>query len=148
MGLWHGAAWTFAVWGLYHAGLILLYRSIPPLGRLADRRPRLAWAVMLPLAMAGWIPFRATSLDQTFTLFARLLDPRQYAFAGHVVDIYAYAWAAAILLGMLAVRAAEQHRDRLPTGLRLGGVVASHAAMTCLVLVCLRAVKQFIYFQF
>ena len=52
MGLWHGAAWTFAVWGLYHAALVLAYRTIRPLAALPERHPRIAWALCLALAMA------------------------------------------------------------------------------------------------
>jgi D-alanyl-lipoteichoic acid acyltransferase DltB (MBOAT superfamily) len=150
MGLWHGAAWTFAVWGLYHAGLILLYRLVPPLGKLADRRPVLAWGILLPLSMAGWIPFRATSLAQTFTLFGKLFDPREYGLAGHVVDIYAYFWCGVVLLGMIAAHLLQRRDERrpFPAWAQLAGTACAHAGMVCLVLVCLRAVKQFIYFQF
>ncbi|MHC4846382.1 MAG: MBOAT family O-acyltransferase, partial [Planctomycetota bacterium] len=72
MGLWHGAAWTFALWGMYHAVLILVYRLVPFLRRLPDRRPVLSWLLMLPLAMAGWIAFRATSMPQALSMFARI----------------------------------------------------------------------------
>ena len=33
MGLWHGANWTFVLWGIYHALLIFLYRQILNLNR-------------------------------------------------------------------------------------------------------------------
>ena len=33
MGLWHGANWTFLIWGIYHAILIYIYRSLKFLGK-------------------------------------------------------------------------------------------------------------------
>ena len=33
MGLWHGANWTFIIWGMYHATLIYIYRSLNFLGK-------------------------------------------------------------------------------------------------------------------
>jgi D-alanyl-lipoteichoic acid acyltransferase DltB (MBOAT superfamily) len=150
MGLWHGAAWTFAVWGLYHAALIGLYRALPPLAALPERHPRLAWALLLPLAMAGWIPFRAQSLEQAGVLFATLLDPGAYGMAGHAVPLGGYLWAGLVLLGMLAVHGlARLDRARgFPAWLRTAAATAATALMVCAVLVCLRAAQQFIYFQF
>ncbi|MFQ5418588.1 MAG: MBOAT family O-acyltransferase, partial [Myxococcota bacterium] len=58
MGLWHGANWTFVLWGVYHAVLVYLHRVIGP--RLPVLPMRAAavggWLVTLPLAMLGWIP--------------------------------------------------------------------------------------------
>ena len=41
-GLWHGAAWTFVLWGLYHGLLLIAYRTA---GRLRDRAAVAAGAV-------------------------------------------------------------------------------------------------------
>jgi D-alanyl-lipoteichoic acid acyltransferase DltB (MBOAT superfamily) len=150
MGLWHGAAWTFALWGMYHAALILLYRAVRPLRNLPERRPTLAWLLMLPLAMAGWIAFRAASMPQALAMFARILDPRAYSLAGRSVDMYAYFWAGALTLGMgiafLVQRRLEQ--TPAPRALALPAMSLMLAAMVCGVLICMRSVQQFIYFQF
>jgi alginate O-acetyltransferase complex protein AlgI len=62
-GFWHGAAWTFVIWGLYHGGFLLLERF--GLGRLLDRAPRAVGHVYAILVvMAGWVLFRAESLPQ------------------------------------------------------------------------------------
>jgi D-alanyl-lipoteichoic acid acyltransferase DltB (MBOAT superfamily) len=150
MGLWHGAAWTFAVWGLYHAALILLYRAVPVLAAFPERRPRLAWMLLLPLTMAGWIPFRAQSLEQALTLMGHLIDPRAYRIAGHAVPLGAYLWAGIVLAAMLAIHAIlrRDHRSPFPAWARSVAATAATAVMVCAILVCLRAAKQFIYFQF
>ena len=64
-GLWHGAAWNFMVWGLYHgAGLAVSATYRAGLGRLGarlgavlDHTPLLAWAVTFAFVMAGWLLF-------------------------------------------------------------------------------------------
>jgi D-alanyl-lipoteichoic acid acyltransferase DltB (MBOAT superfamily) len=150
MGLWHGAAWTFAIWGLYHAAVILLYRAIPLLGALPERRPVLAWMLLLPLAMAGWIPFRAHSLEQTGILMGRLVDPRAYPIAGHALPLGAYLWAGLVLAGMVAIHALlrRDHASPFPAWVRNLAATAATAIMVCAILVCMRTAKQFIYFQF
>ena len=63
-GLWHGAAWNFVLWGLYHGlglGLCATYRGLPllgpALGRIFDKEP-LAGLVLTQLyAWLGWLLF-------------------------------------------------------------------------------------------
>ncbi len=62
-GFWHGAAWTFVIWGLYHGGFLLLERF--GLSRLLERAPRpVGHAYAILVVMAGWVLFRAESLPQ------------------------------------------------------------------------------------
>ena len=61
IGLWHGASWNFALWGLYHAALTLLYRALP--ARFAPPRP-FRIAIMFGFTCLGWLIFRETSLPR------------------------------------------------------------------------------------
>lgn len=63
-GLWHGPAWHFAAWGLYHGfGLVLCarYESIPAIGpalrRVFVREPLAALVVTQVYAWIGWLLF-------------------------------------------------------------------------------------------
>lgn len=150
MGLWHGANWTFALWGIYHALLILAYRVISPLRRLPDRSPWIAWVVMLPLVMAGWIPFRAPSMRQALAMFGRLIEPGAYTFVGRSLAGYHYLAAATLTAGMVLwfqVQRLVKSRT-LPSYVTLPSTAIGTAAMAMLLLAMLRPLKQFIYFQF
>jgi alginate O-acetyltransferase complex protein AlgI len=62
-GLWHGAAWTFVLWGLYFGLVIGLERSL--YGDALARAPRVlqhAYGLLIPVL--GWVLFRSTSLTQ------------------------------------------------------------------------------------
>ena len=62
-GLWHGAAWTFVLWGLYYGVLIGLERSVT--ARASTRLPRPVQHVYgVLVAVVGWVIFRSTSLHQ------------------------------------------------------------------------------------
>lgn len=67
-GLWHGASWTFVLWGGYHAAMLTAYRIIPGLGALegaASRGKRaVAIALMFLLTLFGWALFRAQTMTQ------------------------------------------------------------------------------------
>ncbi len=71
-GLWHGAAWNYILWGMYHGGLLIVYRLIPryiisSLEGIRFFRWVGFWFSMLLFfcfTLYGWLLFRATSLDQ------------------------------------------------------------------------------------
>jgi alginate O-acetyltransferase complex protein AlgI len=63
-GLWHGPAWNFVVWGVYHgAGLALCvaYQEIPGLGprinKLLEKEPLIAPVVTQAYVFIGWLIF-------------------------------------------------------------------------------------------
>jgi alginate O-acetyltransferase complex protein AlgI len=79
-GLWHGAAWTFALWGAYQGAVLVIGRGVAAWGRRRHLTvpPGLNWQrVVLALAMFqvtcyGWLIFRAESIGQV-ARFTRLL---------------------------------------------------------------------------
>jgi alginate O-acetyltransferase complex protein AlgI len=75
-GLWHGAAWTFVLWGFYHGALLVLYRLVPPLGQLETAkcliRKTMAMLLMGVFTLIGWVIFRADSMAQVSNWFAAL----------------------------------------------------------------------------
>ena len=74
-GLWHGAAWTFLLWGLYQGLLLIAYRPFEPaFAALRGRAARAAaWFVMFHLTCYGWLIFRAVSFRQLASMTRSLL---------------------------------------------------------------------------
>lgn len=70
-GLWHGASWTFLVWGLFHGLFLGLERF--SLGRLLQRLPSpLRHSYALLAVLTGWVFFRSETLGQAFGYLAAL----------------------------------------------------------------------------
>lgn len=62
-GLWHGAAWTFMAWGMFH-GLFLVIERIG-LGKMLAKMPAVvSHAYTLVVVMVGWVFFRADDFTQ------------------------------------------------------------------------------------
>ena len=74
-GLWHGAAWTFLAWGLFHGSFLLFERLVfrEPLQVLTH--PALRYLYALPVVLFGWIVFRAETLSQALSLWSAMLRP-------------------------------------------------------------------------
>lgn len=82
-GLWHGANWTFVIWGLYHA---LLFLPLMFLGLNRKHTNIVANGNMLPsikeffqmsvtffLVVIGWIIFRAENISQAWNYILRMV---------------------------------------------------------------------------
>jgi alginate O-acetyltransferase complex protein AlgI len=109
-GLWHGAAWTFVAWGVYHGTLLALHRALKPyLDRLIN--PETEWARRLwfwvrvvcffHLTCLGWLLFRAESLGQVWEMLSVL-------WGGLSLGGIAYRSTSAIPLALMLLFAVVQ----------------------------------------
>lgn len=79
-GLWHGANWTFILWGIYHGALVVLRRVLNKGGKKSGGKtqPQAWWARYLKilgtflLCTLGWMMFRADSVQQFASMLSRL----------------------------------------------------------------------------
>jgi alginate O-acetyltransferase complex protein AlgI len=71
-GIWHGAGWTFAVWGALHGAYLVInhfWRAWRPKRENAGFAARcLAWTATFLAVVVGWVVFRAESLDSAWTM--------------------------------------------------------------------------------
>ncbi len=83
-GLWHGAAWTFVVWGAFHGLILVIYRALQ-VDKFLERRPFWSanglplhvatWALMMILVMIGWVFFRATTFAMAADMLGAVFRP-------------------------------------------------------------------------
>ena len=83
-GLWHGAAWTFVIWGAFHGVIITATHYLSSLQTFAAfvaAKSRaivlFKWALTFYLVLIGWVLFRAASLDSALDIIANM-----HTFAG------------------------------------------------------------------
>ena len=81
-GLWHGANWTFAAWGLLHGFYLVLNHA------WLETKPRLAWVTVIPrqlrllsahaltlaAVLLAWVLFRATNFSSAMALLGALFN--------------------------------------------------------------------------
>jgi alginate O-acetyltransferase complex protein AlgI len=83
-GLWHGAAWTYLAWGIYH-GCFLVLERLFLLRWLRRAPPLVANALTFLVVMVGWTIFRAQSLAQAGDFLAAMVRP---GLAGYTTRIW------------------------------------------------------------
>ena len=76
-GLWHGAGWTFVVWGLYHGTLLAAHALLrkSPLVRMPKI---LSIAVTFVFVVLGWAIFRSTDMQMSLSLWSSMLGMRGF----------------------------------------------------------------------
>jgi alginate O-acetyltransferase complex protein AlgI len=144
-GLWHGAAWTFVLWGSFHGcGLVLEHL-------LHDRtrwRPPtwVRWLVMFHLIVFGWVLFRSASLSLAGDFLARLTHWSAPTLWSASVVLCVVATIGLQLLPATGMRAVQMRVDR-------ASPVLVGAALAILIVfvgatVSSQGVPPFIYFRF
>jgi alginate O-acetyltransferase complex protein AlgI len=140
-GLWHGANWTFVVWGAYHGGLLALHRKA---GRRWDGLPApVRQAGMFLAALVGWVFFRATDFGMAWALLGKLFLPA----TGATVPQAGLALAAlgvAAWWSMAGPNPLEMNHER---GYRWRVALAASFGAT-LALIAGGRESPFLYFQF
>ncbi|MBC18727.1 MAG: alginate O-acetyltransferase [Planctomycetaceae bacterium] len=152
MGLWHGANWTFVLWGIYLAAIIFAYRLLSPY--LSSFGNNFCYfggiLVTLPLMMLSWIPFRAESVSSTLMMCRQIFIPDSYLVLGMRENTYLVA--AIVMVGIVATYFVKNTiapwLEKNHRGILCTAESAIFAVTIPLVLVFLRPISQFIYFQF
>jgi D-alanyl-lipoteichoic acid acyltransferase DltB (MBOAT superfamily) len=155
-GLWHGAGWGFVLWGGLH-GVYLCLNHAANAMRLDQRLPvlrRLAWPVTVLAVMFAWVPFRASSMDQTLMIWHALAIPTfDISYRADTVNVLAYlaAGAAIVLFAPNSQRIMRVLFDRGEVA--LAAYVRPTFAVTVGVAAALglainNRIAQFLYFQF
>ena len=159
-GLWHGADWTFVLWGLYHAllfiPLILLgsqsYKDTVAHGRYWPLLSELAaMVVTFLLVNFGWILFRAPDFASFSGFVSRLFSPSLFNYHGLTMKMATMLlWCAALILVEWLQRE-RQHVLQID-GYRVLSARAArltlYAALVCMIFYFAGQVQTFIYFQF
>jgi len=165
-GLWHGASWTFVVWGLFHGAFLVLERA--GLGsRLACLPAPLRHAYTLAVVVVGWVLFRAPTLAVAGAFLGAMagfghgsgLEYRLDLYGGPDVALAVVAGvlASTPLVPLLAHRVADAvgrlRPARAAVGLEVAAAAAGVAALAAVFVASGAAVaastyNPFIYFRF
>ncbi len=149
-GLWHGAAWTFVVWGLIHGVMLLVERAMGK-NALYRRLPEvLRVAVTFLIVVIGWVFFRADNMGAALRFLAVMggfSTPAESA-ALHAGILYQPYYIVTFLLAAALAWGAPQAWDW--TRRLTGGKIALTLLLLALsaLILAMQAYNPFIYFIF
>jgi len=122
-GLWHGAQWTFVIWGLYH-GLFLILERVG-LKQWLERRAILRHVYVLLVVGVGWVFFNSDTFGGALVYLGRMAfltssAPVVYTLASSFNFTVGVALAAAAIGSMPVAPWADEWIDRLVRSARGG----------------------------
>jgi alginate O-acetyltransferase complex protein AlgI len=155
-GIWHGADWTFVVWGAYHGAWLIAERATN-----RDRVPTGVEALLrrgltMLAVMVGWVFFRATDLGSALHYLRTMFMPSVDRLSGAALSAAHLTPTLALLAFALLVfalprdlvvgRLIERRGLRSAEAVRFAVVFA--AAPLATVLIAASTFRPFLYFQF
>jgi len=158
-GFWHGANWTFIIWGAVHAALIICYMLLSRFFRKVQGKAN--WiidglSILLTFAVVclGWIFFRANSLADAWYVLTEILHGRSYrlmpvevvngATFGSISILISVAMIGILLLNDRVQNVQQTTLDKkVFIDISLNGFI-----LFCVIVFGMFQKTSFIYFQF
>ncbi len=72
-GLWHGAAWNFIIWGLWHGIFLIIERVFKVKGIKLNVAAPIKWVYTCLIVIIGWVMFRAVNMSEALTYIGVML---------------------------------------------------------------------------
>jgi alginate O-acetyltransferase complex protein AlgI len=161
-GLWHGATWTFVVWGLYQGVFLVLEHG--RVGRVIDQMPLLLRHVyLIAVVLVGWVFFRSPTLSYATAMLGAMVGSNGWSGVSNVelyVDKFVFCiiiiglivsmpWRSTRLPGLSAVQSlieARPFREALVLSAKAMGLAA--LMFLSIAFVATQSHLAFIYFRF
>jgi D-alanyl-lipoteichoic acid acyltransferase DltB (MBOAT superfamily) len=115
-GLWHGAGWTFVIWGALHGAYLMVNHAWVG-WRGASSRPGgvWAWAVTFLAVVIAWVFFRAASVPDALRMLGGMAGLHGFVRPGEIVAAPLWAWCGLLAAISFALPNTEAIlRDVLP----------------------------------
>ncbi|MCA8944464.1 MAG: MBOAT family protein [Planctomycetes bacterium] len=152
-GLWHGASWTFVVWGGLHGAFLVverwLRRHLPERRFWSTALGRLALgAATFACVCLAWVFFRAESFDQAWEISTAMLGFGSEIGAGLT---RAQAMTVHVVMGALLLSHAALRNDRLELAVARLPHWSKALFASCLLVLVIHSPgdqRAFLYFQF
>lgn len=158
-GIWHGANWTFILWGVLHGVVIIIEKLTALPERLEKSRGGRILAHVLTLLAVnfGWVLFRADTLPAAARFIAAMLGLRGGAFADSTALFYLHEYGVTLLAALVCsapvFRLLRERVCARGTGAAAAYSRTSFGVQLLLLAVCVSflvigAYNPFIYFNF
>lgn len=154
-GLWHGANWTFVIWGLLFGVLLIIEKTF--LLKLLEKIPKIFQHIyVLLIVMISFIIFNANDIGQAFLQIGGLFGANGEAFINSYTFYYLKSYFVILIIGLIG--ATPILKDKINQLKEKGKVRKVINALEPVVLVCLlifvtaylvdNSYNPFLYFRF
>jgi D-alanyl-lipoteichoic acid acyltransferase DltB (MBOAT superfamily) len=154
-GVWHGAGWTFVMWGAMHGFALCLHRVWTKMGLRLPAIP--AWLLTFLFVNCAWVIFRAKDLVQAKTILAHMVNVRsanwEMLTPGNIINASGLnVWLFLLLLLLVfqdtIYKTTQEWSKKLKPRMAWSLATASAFVVSFILLMNQNRFSEFIYFQF
>lgn len=152
-GLWHGANWTFILWGLYYGCLLLLEKFF--LREKLEKLPKpISHIYTLLVVLIGWVFFMSPNITTAFTTLGKMISIGTTTFANNQAKFMLKSY---FILFVLAILLSTKVYDRIQIFVynqyKMKAVYTTWTIYIILIIVCIAFIvggtyHSFLYFAF
>ena len=152
-GLWHGANWTFILWGLYYGCLLLLEKFF--LREKLEKLPKpISHIYTLLVVLIGWVFFMSPNITTAFTTLGKMISIGTTTFANNQAMFMLKSY---FILFVLAILLSTKVYDRIQIFVynqyKMKAVYTTWTIYIILIIVCIAFIvggtyHSFLYFAF
>ncbi|RGJ72326.1 MBOAT family protein [Eubacterium sp. TM05-53] len=152
-GLWHGANWTFILWGLYYGCLLLLEKFF--LREKLEKLPKpISHIYTLLVVLIGWVFFMSPNITTAFTTLGKMIGIGATTFANNQAKFMLKSY---FILFVLAILLSTKVYDRIQIFVynqyKMKAVYTTWTIYMILIIVCIAFIvggtyHSFLYFSF
>ncbi|MBQ7841652.1 MAG: MBOAT family protein [Lachnospiraceae bacterium] len=157
-GLWHGANWTFVIWGLFH-GLFFILETLFP--KLTTKMKAFRHIYVLLVVCVGFVIFRADNIGQALMMLSVMFTKFEWnsLIAGAAASVCTRLLLATFIVAVICALPVTEWIQKRKAGNANGFLngtaveILSYAGSVVLVLLCMMSLaggtyNPFIYFRF
>lgn len=152
-GLWHGANWTFILWGLYYGCLLLLEKFY--LREKLEKLPKpISHIYTLLVVLIGWVFFMSPNITTAFSTLGKMISIGTTTFANNQAKFMLKSY---FILFVLAILLSTKVYDRIQIFVynqyKMKAVYTTWTIYIILIIVCIAFIvggtyHSFLYFAF
>lgn len=142
-GLWHGAGWTFVLWGAVHGAAIVIHRLWRKSGFRIGKP--LAWLLTFMFVNAAWVLFRARSWTDAVKVYKGMIGQGTGAGEATGIGFTAFLWVVCALLAVTTARSSVERQTSFRPDVR---VAVALAALFVFITLGFHRMSEFLYYNF
>lgn len=152
-GLWHGANWTFILWGLYYGCLLLLEKFF--LREKLEKLPKpISHIYTLLVVLIGWVFFMSPNITTAFTTLGKMIGIGATTFANNQAKFMLKSYFIVFILAiLLSTKVYDRIQIFVYNQYKMKAVYTTWTIYMILIIVCIAFIvggtyHSFLYFAF
>lgn len=98
-GLWHGAEWNFALWGIYFAILLVVEKMW--IGKWLEKHRILSHVYLILIVLIGFVIFNATDLSEAVSYVGAMFGMGGYPWISAEAIYYLISYAVVLVIALV-----------------------------------------------